>query len=312
MPHWDHGDRAKSVVYIHGIGNKIVAPALKLEWDHALYARDLGQTSQMAYWADIRYPEPLGSNNDLAPPIETADSADVANFGSADETVAQITSMAAYDGLDDPEAAAMFDSKFAHELIASESLVMPQAETLAVDPTAPIPGLIREPGFWLVTKLFIPDAHAYFFNRQQRQGIQDRLRTVLESAPKPVLIVAHSLGSIIAYDVLHEDRFADLHVAALLTFGSQLGVRAIQDRVRPPLEVPTPVLGGWHNYLDKNDRLPMGKLLKPFFVPHVIYDHWVDNPAPNNHDGVSYLEGGALQAAAHRAFPQESGLDASG
>src|SRR5262245_42616673 len=51
---------AATVIYVHGIGNKPPASALKAQWDHALFEFDLGERSRMAYWVDReRYPEPL-------------------------------------------------------------------------------------------------------------------------------------------------------------------------------------------------------------------------------------------------------------
>ena len=45
------------IVYIHGIGRQAYPPdALKLKWDLALFGRDLGAQSTMAYWADILHP----------------------------------------------------------------------------------------------------------------------------------------------------------------------------------------------------------------------------------------------------------------
>jgi hypothetical protein len=218
MPHWDLAIRAESVVYIHGIGNKVAAPQLKLEWDHAVFTRDLGERSSMAYWADIRYREPLRANTDLAPP--TASMTEVDEVSVDDAAQIEAVSEAVPVEVENRVAAAEFDSSFLRELTSAESAVLFQpVEAALIDPTAPIPGLIRKPGFWLTSKLFIPDAHAYFFNRTQREAIKDRLRRALGTARSPVLLVAHSLGSIISYDVLHENDFADLEVAAFITSG---------------------------------------------------------------------------------------------
>lgn len=307
MPHWDHGVTAESIVYIHGIGNKVAPPLLKVQWDHALYRHDLGGRSSMAYWADIRYKHPIDMNAEIAT-TEDFSSPDILvnDVAVPDDELASTLSIPPPVDVDDVTAAADFSAAYIRDLIAAEPR---PAETRleGIDPTKPIPRIIRSPGFWLATKLFIPDAHAYFFNRGQREAIRDRLRSQLDGARQPILLIAHSLGSMVAYDVLHEERFAGVDVAGFITFGSQLGVRAIQDRVRNPLEVPVSVRGGWHNYLDERDVLPMGQFLNRFFVPHVIEDEWVENPSPSDHDGASYLSESRLQAAAYRAFPRPAG-----
>ncbi|MDC4202824.1 MAG: hypothetical protein MPW14_13610 [Candidatus Manganitrophus sp.] len=50
-----------SIIYIHGIANKPAPAVLKRQWDMALFGVDMGSRTRMAYWADIRYPQPLPS-----------------------------------------------------------------------------------------------------------------------------------------------------------------------------------------------------------------------------------------------------------
>ena len=47
------------VVYVHGNGNKVREELLKRQWDQALFGRDAGADSRMAYWAPLLHPEPL-------------------------------------------------------------------------------------------------------------------------------------------------------------------------------------------------------------------------------------------------------------
>ena len=47
------------VVYVHGNGNKVREELLKRQWDQALFGRDAGEGSRMAYWAPLLHPEPL-------------------------------------------------------------------------------------------------------------------------------------------------------------------------------------------------------------------------------------------------------------
>jgi hypothetical protein len=284
MPHWDADKQARNVVYVHGIGNKVASPKLKLSWDHALFNRNLAERSIMAYWADIRYERPILEPGDLAPQ----------EFGPGDAVMPPETSQG--DGVPTTD----FSEAYARELLMTYSVEQSGAESFVIDPTRPIPSLVRRPGFWLASRVFIKDAHAYFFDRDQRAAIADRLRDALRAAEEPILLLGHSLGSIISYDILHEDEFRDIQLVAFITFGSQLGVRAVQDHVRNPLEVPPAARARWHNYLDKDDLSPMRRLLTPFFRPYDIEDHWVENPSPNDHDGVSYLSETRLRSAADR------------
>src|SRR5262245_16624769 len=51
---------ARTVIYVHGIGNKPPASVLKCQWDLALFGTRLGDRSRLAYWVNRhRYPVPL-------------------------------------------------------------------------------------------------------------------------------------------------------------------------------------------------------------------------------------------------------------
>src|SRR5690349_8170951 len=51
--------RARTIIYVHGIGNKPPADILKCQWDDALFGFNLGERSRLAYWVNrILYPEP--------------------------------------------------------------------------------------------------------------------------------------------------------------------------------------------------------------------------------------------------------------
>ena len=51
--------KARTLIYVHGIGNKPEAEILKCQWDEALFGFSLGERSRLAYWVNrIFYPEP--------------------------------------------------------------------------------------------------------------------------------------------------------------------------------------------------------------------------------------------------------------
>src|SRR5262247_2320040 len=61
------------VVYIHGIGNKPAPAVLKRQYDQALFGIDMGSKTRLAYWADIRYPQPLQSGGAESATIPASD-----------------------------------------------------------------------------------------------------------------------------------------------------------------------------------------------------------------------------------------------
>jgi len=103
------------------------------------------------------------------------------------------------------------------------------------------------------------------------------------------VIVAHSLGSIVAYETLCAHPEWNVH--ALVTLGSPLGVR---DLIFDAL-TPTPVDGrgqwpgvaSWVNIADQGDIVALVKKLAPLFgdrvVDRLVYNGW------SSHDVARYL-----------------------
>ncbi len=105
-----------------------------------------------------------------------------------------------------------------------------------------------------------------------------------------VVVVGHSLGSVIGYKVLSEgglDHAVD--VAAFVTIGSPLGVRAIRNAVAPIVHPPT--VGTWLNAFDQRDVVALFPLDEDNFpvTPPIINHAEVDNPTPNHHRIEGYL-----------------------
>ena len=96
-----------------------------------------------------------------------------------------------------------------------------------------------------------------------RTHLRKQIRDVRKESGTDVVLIAHSLGSVIAYDCLAEAcKDGDLlPVAKLVTFGSPLGwtfeLRDLDDR--PEKEFKT--IGGipWRNYYYKEDYVPLYK-----------------------------------------------------
>ncbi|WP_046502535.1 hypothetical protein [Streptomyces odonnellii] len=128
----------------------------------------------------------------------------------------------------------------------------------------------------------------YFTEPEVRAAVQDRLAR--QVTDRTEVIVAHSLGSVIAYEALcAHPGWRDL---TLVTLGSPLGVRKVVfDRLSPlPADGlarwPVPVKA-WTNVADKGDAVALVKQLAPSFGGRVS-----DVPVHNGakaHDVRPYL-----------------------
>jgi hypothetical protein len=281
------------LVYVHGIGNKPPLQELKKQWDDALFGHSMSDASRMAYWAPLRYSEPL--------PTFSEDRGRQPHSDSPFEAAAPTTparpeefmaSVLADVGIQDGSAALeSTDGAGKTALLNWLRTMTYEAEALEAGETnrglevLPLPRSGRTAVFRLLIKRAFKDAYAYFFG-----GLGEEIRQVMREAlvdvTSPVVVVGHSLGSVIAYDVLREH---EASVPLLLTIGSPLGVTEIQDRLAKPLEVPAEV-AAWRNACDARDVIALDKTVRPEFAPsELTEDVLVVNDSPNHHGALEYL-----------------------
>jgi subtilisin family serine protease len=216
------GGKARTVIYCHGIGNKPVEKKLRSDWDRALFGADQGERSRMAYWVDReRYPKPEGPGT-KALSVEN-------ELGGEPPRDLLANSIA---GSDSPAESAA--------LIQSLEATLAQARGAAVAAAAGkgsprVKGLgtrgFLSPVNDLLTRIFLADVNDFLFNRAKRERMvrifQDRLTT----GGGPFVVVAHSQGSMIAYQALMELESA-VQVDLFVTLGSPLGLPQVTGELK--------------------------------------------------------------------------------
>jgi hypothetical protein len=287
---------APTVVYVHGNGNKPAADALKRIWDEALFGAPAGDRSRMAYWADLRYPAPLPdpatdelemvpggeegvAEDELHPEELVVEAVMQAHAETLLETPVAAGGGPAEEGV--PGAA--LDSWVRDMAYVADALVRGESETS--EEALPLPRAARVAIFRALVKRTFADVYAYFFGGSG-DGMRDRMRSALDAVDGPVVVVAHSLGTIIAYDVLRE-RGRD--VPLLVTAGCPLAVQEIQDLVTAPLRVPDGVTE-WRNVADGRDLVALDKTIRPEYAPaERTRDFLVVNDSDTHHGISEYL-----------------------
>jgi len=276
-----------TVVYVHGNGNKVREDLLKTQWDKALFGRTMGTRTRMAYWRPLRYPQPLPDpvfdEVDQLPvsPLEAAAPPDVAPTAAfvaaveADVTGGAEAADPLHGGLERRRCSA-------DPTVAGGSAVPPPASPFQA---LPFPRALRTAAFRALVEVTFKDVHAYFFGGMA-EPMRAVLRAALDATDGPVVVLAHSLGTIIAYDVLREGA---RDVPLFLTVGSPLGVQEVQDLIAQPLEVPAGVRA-WRNVSDPLDVVALDHTLRPAYAPpDVCTDFTVANGSANHHGIREYL-----------------------
>lgn len=247
------------ITFIHGIGNKPPAPDLLRSWLAALAADggpDLsssGITTTIVYWADVLYAKPVPQ-----PELEqlVALSPELSDLtGDLQVPVARTP--------EEAEFLTMLAAKLGGAMVTAEAGLAAEAGESLTE--VPLPWPIKKK----LLEIFLRDAHHYLFDVQHqprpgvsyqvRQEIRRRFVSAVQAVPggECHLVIAHSLGSVIAYDCMKNVPECGA-VDAFVTIGSPLGLSEVQDRLGPGYSrsdgFPADRLSGpWTNLADRLD-----------------------------------------------------------
>jgi hypothetical protein len=160
----------------------------------------------------------------------------------------------------------------------------------------------------------VKETNRYFKNKDNiacdiREVLKQQLRPMLENKEK-ILIIAHSLGSVIAYDTLwelsHIEKLSG-KIDCLLTIGSPLGMNYVQRRLlgnerKEKLKYPTNIYN-WINVSATGDKVAVDRILAKDFAEMInlgiinsiedycdgIYNFFHNEQGLNCHRSYGYL-----------------------
>jgi hypothetical protein len=137
-------------------------------------------------------------------------------------------------------------------------------------------------------EVFTRDVYLYTQRFTVREAIDAIVVDTLDDT-KACVVVAHSLGSVVAYNVLRNER-RGLPVPLFVTLGSPLGLNAIR-RQFAPLRHPA-VVERWLNAFDPRDVVALNPLdAQNFRIDPLVENHAVvDNRTSNRHGIAGYLD----------------------
>ena len=261
------------VIGVHGLLNKPAKQVLEVWWADAIkeglrhnHDIELPLPFELVYWADIRNTTPIALED-------------------LDERYQEATApLSRYDpkGIDKARAVAQ---KWGGRMLDKEKELI---------------GLGRNVEGLLGVKF--DDLGAYYEEALIRQRMRSRLTDALQRhQDKRILLIAHSMGSIIAYDVMRqlEDDGA-VEVEYLVTIGSPLGLPIVADKIRQEFgatQTPSSVQR-WTNLADPGDKVSLDCNLADEYDPAndiqvtdvLVHNQYVNhNGKANNHKSYGYL-----------------------
>jgi hypothetical protein len=175
------------------------------------------------------------------------------------------------------------------------------AETLGI-PAVPksVSGRLLEvdrrwPGLGLSLVRLLREVYSYLFYPGVRARVQ---RRVCSSASDASILIAHSLGSVIAYDMLHDGKPSS--VKRLITCGSPLAWSTIREHLpAAPLDNYA-----WVNLHDLKDPITGGRRLGDIWP--CVLDMQVSNSRGDSHGIREYLEQELMGVVVSEALASES------
>jgi pimeloyl-ACP methyl ester carboxylesterase len=266
---------ASVVIGIHGLKNKPAKDLLARWWAISLQEglqRNHGLASpltfELVYWADIQYPVPI-PEAEIDNPYITADGQGplLRYEGSARDTIRVIA------------------EKWGGR---------------AIDKGKDLIGLSEHVDRLL--GIAFDDLRDYYREPDVRNRVRDRLARVLQRhADKRVCLIAHSMGSIIAYDVLRMLEQGPPAIDHFVTIGSPLGLPIVTQHVREEFSntaFPRQVRQ-WTNLADPGDKVALDCSLADDYRPtpggiriqdDLVHNGYVDRAGINDqHNSYGYL-----------------------
>ncbi|MEV7521408.1 hypothetical protein [Streptomyces sp. NPDC091371] len=162
----------------------------------------------------------------------------------------------------------------------------------------------RSVGTWVAPKLMVRElaqVARYLARGEDQAGggsLDERIRArVLDAiGDGPSLVVAHSLGSVVAMEALHEHAG---EVPLFVTLGSPISTRAaVWPRLRPHPPAAPACVGNWLNFWDRDDLIAVRPRLERDVVPNaagvVPESRRVDSDGVWVHPAQKYLAQPAL------------------
>lgn len=136
---------------------------------------------------------------------------------------------------------------------------------------------------------FLIETYLYLANPQFMDEVHQRILASLE-ADETYIIVAHSLGTVIAYNLLQQLQ-SHYKIQRFITLGSPLAFKVIQSKLTQPIHRPQCLNGDWHNFYSPDDFLTAFPLVNaPFDFQPAILNTSISTFIHSPHQIAGYLQ----------------------
>ena len=258
------------IIGIHGLSNKPAPNVLEKGW-HAAMLKGLKKNANISlsslnfssvYWADVMYP----TYDDKPDLYREAGEGDLKRYEDGWLDSFRATAQDLADNVIDS-----FKTRFGIDALAEA-----------------------------VLKSKLKDLYKYYEKKKIRDELRSRLRKeIIANKNKRIMVIAHSMGSIVAYDVLRELGRSDpnFSIEHFVTIGSPLGLPHVKYKIHQENHlVRTPSnVKKWSNLADKRDPVALDTHLSDDFKPNDFDVQVRDNLVLNDWGGTNHKSYGYLR-----------------
>ena len=282
---------SKIIIGIHGLGNKPPKAILQDWWGKSISEglKKAGHSEanfefDLVYWADIFHPTPLDPEKAIkSNPLNRSLQGGILN--SNEISAWRIKAMEYFE-------------KFYGKVVVNEvlSLKYPSLTDLFIH----------------VNMRDLENYYSPFYIKTNgtrnlaKELIIGRLSDTLKKhKQKKILLISHSMGSIIVHDTLIE-KIPDLKIDTVISIGSPLGQKYVLNKIIEEqkktklnkLKVPENILKNWYNISDLDDQVALNHLLSDIYIGNpngvkikdaLVQNNFIDNGIRNPHSSFGYL-----------------------
>jgi len=259
------------MIGVHGLANKPPKELHTQDWIKAIkeglernFSFNPDNISlELAYWADVRYPTPLNPDNE--PYIPTPPDELIKKY--RDNWLNELKAHSLNIAGDAMNARELFGQGMAGSLILNRKLA---------------------------------DLAAYHNDKDVRNKLRKIVKDAIKAhKDKRITVIAHSMGSIIAYDAMRELGNEDVtcNVQNFITIGSPLGLPIVAGYIHKEwknLRTPS-IVRKWSNLADRRDPVAFDTHLNDDYEPNdagvkvqddLIINNYVDPQGKHNHHKI--------------------------
>lgn len=155
-----------------------------------------------------------------------------------------------------------------------------------------------------IARLFLRQAAIYIERHGVQRHIKDIVRPMMFLDDDPIVVVAHSLGTVISYELLTESTSTSQSTPLFCTLGSPLAVAIVSNYVGSRKTFPQPPIGKWINGFHPEDFVTLGRELDSSSMGFdgIENDATIVNLDDDKHDIRAYLSTPSIATAIHSAL----------